>query len=616
MKVPADISTKVNSLTTFNGPQGQWLEPVQLSASGILRLAVLPENVKSVRTILSKLTQDDLIRFMRGYYQQGLDKFGSCWGYVDLWTALRAATRVLKPENYLEIGVRRGASLAMVADSCPKSNLFGFDLWVENYAGMENPGKDFVQAQVTRFDHRGELTLVGGDSKETVPSFLRDHPDLFFDMITVDGDHSEEGARRDIQNIMERLKLGGLLLFDDICHPQHDYLNGVWDDLVGKHEDFESVKYTEIGNGIALAVRKKFSKYGLPSQPLNNSADLLVQSTSESQRTEPVRKFQRTYQQVRPQSVERPRISVITPVKNQDHFLEECIKSVLEQDYPEVEYLIVDGASTDQTVEIIRKYQDHLSYWSSEADGGQAEAINKGLRLTTGNLVAWLNADDYYLPGALSKVAEAYAQQPEASFYFGDGLRVDNKGQTKQRHFHGGELVFEAQALILGLNYILQPATFIQRKYLKEINFVDPTLHYGFDTDLWIRLSKTTSPSPIPALLAASREHEFTKTATGCFQRVEELRTIAAKYSGLPMTPGALCYFLDTLHRMSVQEHAIFPKTFWKEIRKLWAVTASLMQQFGSTPTGFPLTSVSGVDSRDSILSKIVRRFVDFRRSK
>ena len=283
-----------------------------------------------------------------------------------------------------------------------------------------------------------------------------------------------------------------------------------------------------------------------------------------------------------------PKISVVTPSLNQGRFLEECITSVIKQDYPDFEYIIIDGGSTDNSLDIIAEYKQHLAYSVSEPDNGQSSAIDKGFQKAKGDLVAWLNSDDYYLPGAFRKVAEAYGRDPEASFYFGNGLRVDSKGMKKSRFFESETVNFNRDALLYCLNYILQPATFINASYLKKINFLDEDLHYGMDTDLWLRLSKEKMPAFVPETLVASREYGDTKTSTGSFQRIEELRQIAERHTGQPMTPGILLYFLDTLRRFIVREESPFPQRFDLEVDLFSRQVSHLMRDFDINCIGFP----------------------------
>lgn len=285
-----------------------------------------------------------------------------------------------------------------------------------------------------------------------------------------------------------------------------------------------------------------------------------------------------------------PRISVITPSYNQGQFLGECIDSVFRQNYPALELIIIDGGSTDESVQIIKANAARLAFWCSEPDAGQADAINKGLRMATGELVAWLNADDFYLPDALAHVARAHRQNPHASFYFGDGLRVEKNGDPLGGFFPEGRVGFDLRALVYGLNCLLQPATFINHARLLEVGLLDPTLHYGLDTDLWIRLATHAPPAPVTARLAASREYPQTKTAGGSFTRAEELRRIAERYGGVAMTPGALCYFLDTLHRLARERRDVFPESFEQSIQTFWAATSNLLNRYGAGPDGFPLS--------------------------
>jgi hypothetical protein len=284
-----------------------------------------------------------------------------------------------------------------------------------------------------------------------------------------------------------------------------------------------------------------------------------------------------------------PRISLVTPSYNQGRFLEDCIKSVLRQGYSNLEYIIIDGKSTDSSVSVISRYAARLTHWVSEPDGGQADAINKGLRLATGELVTWLNADDFYLPGALRQAAAAYRANPEASFYFGNGWRADEAGRLCSKFCRNGRLRFDRGALIHGLNYILQPATFINRKHLVRANYLNPGLEYGLDSDLWIRLSAISAPEPVPACLAASREYGRTKTATGSFRRAEELRQIAQQHGGIPLTPGALCYYLDVVHQVVEQNPGAYPATFLAQLQFFWTAACQLMAAHGAGPDGFPV---------------------------
>ncbi|OYP37525.1 class I SAM-dependent methyltransferase [Rhodopirellula sp. MGV] len=243
--------------TVFQTAGTQWLEPVQISAQTVKRLATNDQTLGSVRQIMEQLTVDDYLVFLKEYYDNGRAKFGNNWYYADLLTFLHAAATVVQPRRYLEIGVRRGRSLAVVSAVAPDCEIKGFDLWMENYAGMANPGADFVTEEISNLGHRGSLELISGNSHETVPEFFAKNPGYMFDLINVDGDHSEDGARADLETVLPRLSVGGVIVLDDITHPQHRYLENVWDDVIGNHPDFSSAKYDDLGYGVAVAVRKQ-----------------------------------------------------------------------------------------------------------------------------------------------------------------------------------------------------------------------------------------------------------------------------------------------------------------------------------------------------------------------
>jgi predicted O-methyltransferase YrrM len=165
--------------------------------------------------------------------------------------------RRLGAENYLEIGVRRGRSMAMVASQVPDCRIVGFDIWMDNYAGMENPGPSLVREELARVGYAGSVEFIDGDSKETVPAYFTAHPNEYFDLITVDGDHSTEGARRDLQNVKPRVKIGGALVFDDISHYMHPTLASVWKSEVEDDSGFASYSFAEVGFGVAFAIRRR-----------------------------------------------------------------------------------------------------------------------------------------------------------------------------------------------------------------------------------------------------------------------------------------------------------------------------------------------------------------------
>jgi predicted O-methyltransferase YrrM len=203
-----------------------------------------------------QLAPDEYVQYVDAYYRAALSRFGRHWKYLDISNVLFTAARILQPSTYLEIGVRRGRSACMVARGCPTVNMVAFDMWVTNYAGMENPGETFVRKELLRHGHTGTISFVDGDSHQTVPAFFKNYPDTFLDMITVDGDHSEEGAFDDLCNVIPHLSVGGIIVFDDISHPAHPYLLNVWRKAIAKFPNLAGYEYTEAGFGVAFAIRR------------------------------------------------------------------------------------------------------------------------------------------------------------------------------------------------------------------------------------------------------------------------------------------------------------------------------------------------------------------------
>jgi glycosyltransferase involved in cell wall biosynthesis len=200
-------------------------------------------------------------------------------------------------------------------------------------------------------------------------------------------------------------------------------------------------------------------------------------------------------------------VSIITPSYNQAPYLEKTIQSVLEQDYPDIEYIVVDGGSTDNSTEIIKKYADQLAYWISEQDSGQAEAINKGFARANGDILAWLNSDDYYMRNTVSVAVRCFEQNPDVVMVYGDMLAVDGDGQTMNA------LKYKQLSLedLLCFQIIGQPSVFFRRSALEKTGWLDPTFHFMLDHHLWIRMAQQGRILHIPQIWSAARYHSLAK---------------------------------------------------------------------------------------------------------
>ncbi len=225
---------------------------LQEGASEVGRAALSAEAAASVVAVLDKLTPvGDSASFHKFYRRAAAEP--SAWRYADVLTTVWAASAVVRPSSYLEIGVLRGRSVSVLGANSPNCAIYGFDLWHGEYTGIPSPGPDFVRGELTRAGHRGDVTLLPGDSRKTVPEFLREHPGLCFDVINVDGDHSLMGASIDLANVLPRLKVGGVLVMDDLRWSS--WLMRPWGQLVQRDGRFVTWEFLDEGFGVAAAVR-------------------------------------------------------------------------------------------------------------------------------------------------------------------------------------------------------------------------------------------------------------------------------------------------------------------------------------------------------------------------
>ena len=205
-----------------------------------------------------------------------------------------------------------------------------------------------------------------------------------------------------------------------------------------------------------------------------------------------------------------PCITVITPSYNQAEFLERTIVSILNQDYPNLEYMIIDGGSTDGSVDIIRRYSNQLSYWVSEPDRGQSHAINKGLQRATGDWVCWQNSDDIFYPEAFERISRVIQNQPQLDLIIGDINIIDEQDQVIRQQLFVRPTYYSllAEGMVL-----TNQAAFWRVSIHKQIGWLDEELHYGFDYEWFLRLLNFTKQTyHIPKFLGALRYHQETKT--------------------------------------------------------------------------------------------------------
>ncbi len=229
-----------------------------------------------------------------------------------------------------------------------------------------------------------------------------------------------------------------------------------------------------------------------------------------------------------------PKISIVTVSYNQAEFIEDNIKSVIEQKYPNVEHIIIDAGSTDGTLEILKKYDKYLT-WTSEPDKGQSDGLNKGFKRATGEIIGWINSDDKLAPGSLHKVANFFKKNPDEIAVVGDQAIIDENGKIlriiKSRPYTFEYLLNEAKG-------ITQNSTFFKREVFERIGYLDESLHYAMDRDLFIRISSIKDIPYIQETLAEFRMQPNAKTAEGSYKFAKELIKIRKQYGGKLLSTG------------------------------------------------------------------------------
>jgi len=224
-----------------------------------------------------------------------------------------------------------------------------------------------------------------------------------------------------------------------------------------------------------------------------------------------------------------PRITVVTPSYNQGPYLEATLRSVLLQEYPNLEYWVMDGGSTDQSVSILRRYDACLSGWVSAPDRGQSHAINQGFGRATGQVLGLLNSDDTYEPGALLRIGRAFAAQPQAALIFGQAYQISRTGR---RIGQASAREFDRRWLLEQGNSIPQPSAFFSRAACQAAGPLDETLHFAMDYDLWFRLIAHGPARFLPEFLSNQRIYPEAKTSAGDHRHYREVRQVIERHGG------------------------------------------------------------------------------------
>ena len=238
-----------------------------------------------------------------------------------------------------------------------------------------------------------------------------------------------------------------------------------------------------------------------------------------------------------------PLVTVVTPSYNQGQFIRATIESVLSQDYPQVEYIIMDGASNDETASVVKDYASRLTF-ISEKDRGQSHAINKGFRMARGSILSWLNSDDTILPGSIQKAVAAFGRAPEAGAVYGEGYQMNREGEIVSRFPHTEPP--NLWKLVYLSDYILQQTVYFRKAVLDDVGYLDEDLHYTMDWDLLIRIALKYPLEYIPEYLGCLREYPEAKSFSGGLRRAREIREMLRRHTGMRFPPGAVVYGLDT----------------------------------------------------------------------
>lgn len=266
------------------------------------------------------------------------------------------------------------------------------------------------------------------------------------------------------------------------------------------------------------------------------------------------------------EAVQWPRITIVTPSYQQGKYVEETIRSVLLQNYPNLEYFVLDGASTDGSAEIIEQYAPWLDFWVSEKDGGQVAAINRGFARASGEILGWLNSDDVLTPDTLFTVARYFLEHPDCQFVYGDADLIDGRSIFIK---NCAWIQAWDKDLFISKDFITQPAAFWRRSLWQQTGNLDNQYGWGFDWDWFIRAGQRSTPRYLRQVFALARITHDTKTMSGGSKRRAEVAAIARRHGGF-MQPTNLIWLARRLGETIEEKGSWLPSFIYKRSRWLY----------------------------------------------